>query len=246
MAKTANDRSAFALLGKSTMRAMLSPEETIALLRQAYGELPRRPRRDPVDELVLGVLSQNTSDVNSARAFERLKAAFPSWPDLVDADVSEVEEAIRPGGLGPTKAVRLKALVQELWARRGSFDLRFLSGLPLDEAKEWLRSLPGVGPKTAAVMLLFSLDLPAMPVDTHVHRVARCLGYVEANVSPEQTQQVLESIVQPEDVYAFHIYLIVHGRRTCIARRPRCPICVLRHGCPSASLFYPDLDRLST
>jgi endonuclease-3 len=219
----------------------LTPKEVIELLAAQYGELPQRARRDPVDELVLGVLSQNTSDVNSDRAFAALKRAFPTWQTVVEAPASRVEEAIRPGGLAPTKSLRLKAMLAEILRRRGSFDLSFLRETPLPEAEEWLYSLPGVGPKTAAVVLLFSLGRPAFPVDTHVHRVLRRLGLVAQKASATQAQSTWEPRLSPEDVYAFHMYLIVHGRRTCVARRPRCPACSLRRRCPSASLFHPPL-----
>jgi endonuclease-3 len=217
----------------------LTPKEIIGLLTAEYGALPRRPRRNPLDELVLGVLSQNTSDSNSGRAFARLKEAFPDWRSLLAADGQRIEEAIRPGGLAPTKAVRIRSLLAEVGGRRGSLDLRFLGELPVAESRAWLESLPGVGPKTAAVVLLFSLDRPALPVDTHVHRVARRLGLVLAKASAAQTQALLEPLLMPEEVYPFHIYLIEHGRRTCQARRPRCAVCALRRGCPSAGLFYP-------
>jgi len=220
-------------------RRDLEPREIIELLAAEYGALPRRPRRDPLDELVLGVLSQNTSDANSGHAFARLKEAFPDWRSLLAAETQRVEEAIRPGGLAPTKAVRIKSLLAEIGRRRGSFDLRFLGDLPVAESRSWLESLPGVGPKTAAVVLLFSFDRPALPVDTHVHRVARRLGLVPGKASAEQTQALLEPLLAREEVYPFHIYLIEHGRRTCLARRPRCSVCVLRQECLSASLFYP-------
>jgi endonuclease-3 len=215
----------------------LEPKEIVDLLTAEYGALPRHQRRDPTDELVRTVLSQNTSDVNSGRAFARLKKAFPDWQAAMAADGRRVEETIRPGGLGPTKAVRIQALLSEVWQRKGSLDLSFLEGLPLEEARSWLESLPGVGPKTAACVLLFSLDRPALPVDTHVLRVARRLGLVPAKASAERAQERLEEVLEPEEVYPFHIYLIEHGRRTCLARRPRCGVCALRRGCPSASLF---------
>lgn len=220
----------------------LTPKEIIELLAAQYGELPRRPRRDPLDELVLGVLSQNTSDVNSGRAFASLRKAFPGWESVAKAPSSRVEEAIRPGGLAPTKSVRLKAMLAEILKRRGSFNLTFLREAPLDEAEAWLESLPGVGPKTAAVMLLFSLGRPAFPVDTHVHRVLLRLGLAAPNASATQAQATWERRLAPDEVYPFHMYLIVHGRRTCVARRPRCPECNLRHRCPSASEFYPRLS----
>ena len=219
----------------------LTPRRIVQLLDRAYGTLPWRPHRDPVAELVLTLLSQNTSDANSGRAFIRLLAEFPDWQAIIDADVQAVERAIQPGGLAPTKAPRLQALLREVQARTGSFDLELLREMPLEEAREWLRSLPGVGPKTAACVLLFALGRPALPVDTHVHRVALRLGLVPEKTSAERAHELLEAMVEPELVYPFHIQLIKHGRRTCSAQRPKCPQCPLLDGCPSATAFHPEL-----
>jgi endonuclease-3 len=219
----------------------LTPARIVSLLDRAYGTPPWRPHGEPIAELVLTLLSQNTSDTNSGRAFIRLLAEFPDWRSIIDADVNAIEHAIQPGGLAPTKAPRLQAILREVWARNGSFDLTFLRDLPLAEARAWLRSLPGVGPKTAACVLLFSLGVPALPVDTHVHRVARRLGLVPDKASAERTHELLEVMLRPEQVYPFHIQLIKHGRRTCTAQRPKCPACPLRRGCPSATAFHPEL-----
>ncbi|MEX0786514.1 MAG: endonuclease III, partial [Dehalococcoidia bacterium] len=146
----------------------LTPARIIALLDREYGTVPWRPAGDPIAELVLTLLSQNTSDSNSGRAFIRLLNEYPDWESLLDADVKKIERAIQPGGLAPTKAPRLQALLRGVKTRVGSLDLSFLNDLPLEEARAWLRSLPGVGPKTAACVLLFSLGMPALPVDTHV------------------------------------------------------------------------------
>jgi endonuclease III len=188
-----------------------------------------------MSELVLTVLSQNTSDSNSGRAFIRLLDRFPNWTSVMNADVQDVERAIEPGGLAPTKAPRIQAILREVHARCGSFDLSFLQGLPAAESRAWLRSLPGVGPKTAACVLLFALGQPALPVDTHVHRVAKRLGLVPDRSTAEQACETLEQQVSGNLVYAFHIQLIKHGRRTCTAQRPKCPVCPLRKVCPSAT-----------
>ena len=217
----------------------LSPAEIIALLGNAYGRPPWRPHGDPMTELVLTILSQNTSDANSGRAFARLMATFPDWKSIMSADVRRVEEAIQPGGLAPTKAPRLQALLREVWSRISVWDLSFLADLSMEEARSWLRGLPGVGPKTAACVLLFALGKPALPVDTHVHRVAKRLGLVPAGASAEKAHEILEAMLEPQEVYPFHVDLIKHGRRTCLAQRPRCPQCPLRHRCPSAASFYP-------
>ena len=215
------------------MTLTLTPDEVIARLTALYGEPEWRPHGDAMAELVLTLLSQNTSDTNSGRAFARLLQRFPTWQDILDAPVGEVEEAIRPGGLAPTKAPRLQAMLAEVKARTGGFDLRFLEDLPVDQAREWLRSLPAVGPKTAACVLLFGLGMPALPVDTHVYRVATRLGLVSSKLTPEKAQTELEARVPAADHYRFHILLIRHGRHTCTARAPTCSVCPLLGGCPA-------------
>ena len=222
---------------RSTLTRTLTPSRIIELLDAQYGTLPWRPAGDPIAELVLTLLSQNTSDSNSGRAFIRLLNEFPDYESLLDADVKKIEKAIQPGGLAPTKAPRMQAMLREVWSRRGSFDLTFLQEMPLEEARAWLRSLPGVGPKTAACVLLFSLGMPALPVDTHVHRVAIRLGLVPEKSTAEQAFELLEPMLKPDEVYPFHIQLIKHGRRTCSARKPRCEDCPLAAGCPSAATF---------
>jgi endonuclease-3 len=209
-----------------------TPDEVISLLRDEYGEPEWRPHGDAMAELVLTLLSQNTSDTNSGRAFSRLLQRFPDWQSVLDAPLPEVEETIRPGGLAPTKAPRLQAMLAEIKARRGSFDLSFLTDLPVDQAREWLRTLPAVGPKTAACVLLFGLGMPGLPVDTHVHRVSIRLGLVPAKLTPEKSQTLLEAAVPAEDHYRFHILLIRHGRHVCSARAPACAACPLLPHCP--------------
>jgi len=178
-------------------------------------------------------LSQNTSDTNSHRAFKSLLATFHGWDEVAGAAVSQIARPIRAGGLGEVKASYIKQALQEIKKRRGGFNLEFLSDLPVDEAREWLTALPGVGMKTASCVLLFSFGMPAFPVDTHVYRVAGRLGLVDAKAPVEQVHRLLESEVQPGDVYPFHVLLIEHGRKTCTARRPRCRECVLKGLCPS-------------
>ena len=187
-----------------------------------------------MSSLVATVLSQNTSDVNSHRAFAALVRRFPDWESVAGADVNELARTIRAGGLADIKARRIKLILREIEEERGSLDLGFLKELRLAEAKAWLRGLPGVGPKTAGCVLLFSLGRPAMPVDTHVFRVARRLGLIDARASVEMAHEILESLVPPENVYEFHILMVEHGRRTCKAQRPRCTVCILRGLCPSA------------
>jgi endonuclease-3 len=215
----------------------LAPREIVERLSALYGEPVWRPHGDAMTELVLTILSQNTSDTNSGRAFIRLRLRFATWEELLAADASQIEAEIAVGGLARVKAPRIKAILEEVWQRCPSFDLSFLREMPLDEAKEWLRSLPGVGPKTAACVLMFALGRPALPVDTHVHRVAQRLGLVPVKAGAAQSHDPLEAMLTPEDVYPFHISLIKHGRRLCRAQRPLCPQCPLLDGCPAASGF---------
>jgi endonuclease III len=206
--------------------------EIIERLDAEYGRAPQQTSDDPLFELVLTLLSQHTSDLNSGEAMHRLVERFPDWDSVLEAPVAEVEDAIRPGGLAPTKSKRMQALLAEVRERCPDWDLSLLADLPLDEAKAWLTSLPGVGPKTAACVLLFALGRPALPVDTHVERVSKRLGLVPAKMPADKAHDALEALVQPDEVYAFHVDLIQHGRRTCHARSPRCDECVLAAKCP--------------
>jgi len=205
--------------------------EIIERLEARYGT-QRRPQLDAVSELVLTILSQNTSDANSRPAFEKLIAVFPSWEQVLRADTQTIAETIRAAGLENIKSVRIQKVLAQIMALRGSLDLTFLKDMPLEEAKKWLRNLPGVGPKTAACVLLFSLGMPALPVDTHVYRVARRLGLVSSTTSVESAHEVLESQLKPKDVLRFHMLMIEHGRHLCSARKPRCAECPLLPGCP--------------
>jgi endonuclease-3 len=200
-------------------------------LREAYGS--RQPRFDlhPTDELIATILSQHTSDVNSHRTFRDLKARFPGWREVVEADTAELAETIRSAGLGNIKAERIQSALREIERRFGTMDLGFLKDLPLDQAREALRGVPGIGPKTSACVLMFSCGLPALPVDTHVHRVALRLGLIRAGTSADRAHDELERLVPAADVYDFHVNLIAHGRRVCMARRPRCQDCSLRDLC---------------
>ncbi len=220
-----------------TKPKLLTPDEVIDRLRALYGEPQWRPHHDATAELVLTLLSQNTSDSNSGRAFSRLLQRFPDWQSVIEAPLFEVEDAIRPGGLAPTKAPRLQAMLTEVKSRTGGFDLRFLADMPVEEAREWLRTLPAIGPKTAACVLLFGLGMPGLPVDTHVFRVATRLGLIEEKMGPEKAQTYLEALVPPEDHFGFHILLIRHGRHCCSARSPDCAACPLRPDCPAAPGF---------
>lgn len=214
----------------------LAPREIMDALAGVYGEPEPRPHGDPVAELILTVLSQNTADTNSGRAFVQLLRAFDSWDAVADAPVEEIIRIIQPGGLAPQKGPRIKAILQAVRERSCDWSLSFLAEEPLEEARAWLRSLPGVGPKTAACVLLFALGRPAMPVDTHVERVSKRLGVIPWKLTALQAHAALEAIVEPRDYYRFHMLLIKHGRRTCAARRPVCERCPVEPGCPASRL----------
>jgi endonuclease-3 len=202
-----------------------------ALLDEVYGPRRNQPSGDPLDGLVGTILSQHTSDVNSHRAHRSLRERFPTWQAVLDAPEEEVAEAIRSGGLARLKARRIKEVLALVAEERGGFDLGFLADLPLDEARAWLRALPGVGPKTAACVLMFDLDRPALPVDTHVHRVARRLGLIGPRVSAEAAHAILEAELPAAQVFSFHMNMIAHGRRICRAPIPKCGLCPLTHLC---------------
>jgi endonuclease III len=197
-------------------------------LRELYGRPANRPHGAPVHELVKTILSQNTSDVNRDAAYERLCDRFETWEEVRDAPVSEIEEAIRPGGLSATKAPRIQAALR---ASGDPIDLSWLRDAPRSQVIDFLVGLPGVGRKTAACVLLFSFDRPEVPVDTHVYRVGSRLGLLPERASFEDAHDEMRRIVDPEDAYELHINLIRHGRAVC-RPSPRCDQCGLRRMCP--------------
>lgn len=199
-------------------------------LVEKYGE-PRWAPRDPIAILISTILSQNTNDLNRDRAYERLRERFPTWEAVRDAPPEDLVAAIRPAGLAPTKAPRIQEALQRIWAERGRFSLDFLADMPLEEARAWLLSIPGIGPKTAAIVLLFAFGRPAFPVDTHIHRVSRRLGLIPARASREQAHALLEELIPPELYYPLHLNLIALGRDVCHPRNPECGRCVLREEC---------------
>ena len=201
------------------------------ILLETYGEPTWRPHLDPVSELVSTILSQNTNDVNRDVAYERLRARFPTWEEVRDADLDEVIEAIRPAGLANQKGPRIQDALRFITETRGTLELDFLADWPLEKAKDWLSSIKGVGPKTAAIVLLFSLGRPAFPVDTHVHRVTKRLGLIGQKVSREKAHDELEKLVPAKNYYAFHLNVIRHGRQVCTSRKPQCEVCSLQELC---------------
>ncbi len=216
-----------------------SVQEVLQRLEPEYGP-PAPPRKwEPIGELVYTILSQHTADINSVPAYERLIAALPTWDQIAEAPIEAVIAPIQRGGLAQIKGPRIQAVLREVKARTGGYDLSFLGEMPLEEAKAWLRALPGVGPKTVGCVLLFSLDMPAIVVYTHVYRVALRLGFYDKTVNPDKSHDLLESILKPEEIMPFHMYLIQHGRRVCKAMRPLCEACVLEGKCPASLLRNP-------
>jgi len=196
-----------------------------------YGQPTWRNPLPPVDELVSTILSQNTNDANRDRAFESLRQRFPTWEQVRDADPGSVTAAIRPAGLANQKGPRIQQVLQGISAERGSLDLHFLKDLPLDEARAWLMKFKGVGPKTAAIVLLFSLGRPAFPVDTHIYRVTGRIGLRPEKMTVEDAHTHLEKLFPPETYYAAHLNIIRLGREICAARKPACERCPLRSLC---------------
>jgi endonuclease-3 len=201
--------------------------EILDRLRAAYGKPGARTPRPALDELVLTILSQNTSDLNSERAYARMRERFPTWAAVRDAPEAELVEALRPGGLALQKAPRIQAVLRDL----DDLDLDWLGEKPAGEAMRWLVALPGVGPKTASCVLLFSLGVPVMPVDTHIHRIALRVGLVPAGTTADAAHALLTEMTPPRRMLEAHLLLIRHGRTTCTARRPRCEECVLLDLC---------------
>lgn len=207
-------------------------------LLEFYGYPHWRNPLPPVDELVSTILSQNTNDTNRDVAFYALKERFPTWEAVRDAPVKKVIAAIRTAGLGNQKAPRIKQVLRSITKARGEISLEFLRELPTQEAKVWLRQFKGVGPKTAAIVLQFSLDKPAFPVDTHIYRVTGRIGLRPAKMNVEKAHEYFEELFPPETYYAAHLNIIRLGREICVARKPRCPECPLQDLCDYYAVNY--------
>jgi len=200
-------------------------------LEATYG-IPRNCRRDdPLDELIGTILSQSTTDVNSDRAFASLKKRFPDWESARRARPASIAAAIRSGGLANVKSVVIKNILNDILARRGNLDLSFLKTVPVAQARQFLASLKGVGPKTAACVLLFSCRRHVFPMDTHIFRVARRLGLLPEKISDERAHALVERLIPPKKHYSLHINLIIHGRKVCHPRAPKCEQCPLIEHC---------------
>ncbi|HNT23721.1 MAG TPA: endonuclease III [Anaerolineales bacterium] len=212
-------------------------------LIDAYGQPTWRDPLPAIDELVSTVLSQNTNDTNRDRAFHALRKRFVSWEQVRDAEEAEVVAAIRPAGLANQKGPRIQQLLRSISAERGALDLNFLADLDVEEGRQWLMRFKGVGPKTAAIVLLFSLGKPAFPVDTHVYRVSGRLGLRPEKMNVEQAHTHLEALLPPETYYAAHLNIIRLGRETCHARRPNCLLCPLQAICDFYQTSYKEVRQ---
>jgi endonuclease-3 len=200
-------------------------------LIEAFGEPIWRTPLPAIDELVSTILSQNTNDVNRDRGFNALRAKLPTWEAVRDASPEEVVEAIRPAGLANQKGPRIQQVLRAITEERGSLNLDFLADLPIEDARSWLTKFNGVGPKTAAIVLCFSLNMPAFPVDTHIYRVSGRIGLRPEKMTVEQAHPHLEAVFPPETYYAAHLNIIRLGREVCGARKPNCAECPIRALC---------------
>jgi endonuclease-3 len=203
-------------------------------LERTFGPLEPPRASDPLEELIWTVLSQHTSDLNAERAFHALRAAYPTWDQVVASRSSAVADVIRSGGLANTKAARIQAILREITEREGAYDLTSLGDRDDADARAYLMTLPGVGPKTAAVVMAFALGRDAIPVDTHVHRVSRRLGLIPPKASAERAHDLLAETVPDELKTPLHVGLIRLGREICKAQAPRCGDCPLADLCPTA------------
>ncbi len=205
--------------------------ELLIRLASVFGHPDWRNPLPAVDELVCTILSQNTNDRNRDIAFNALKKRFATWEEVIRADEEDIIDAIRIAGLANQKGPRIKAVLTRIKQERGDLDLSFLSDLPVEEAREWLLRFNGVGRKTAAIVLQFSLNKPAFPVDTHIYRVTGRLGVRPEALSVEQTHILMEKLIDPSEYYAGHLNLIRLGRELCRARKPECLRCPLNDLC---------------
>lgn len=220
---------------------MVDPKALARQVRQKllefYGEPTWRNPMSAVDELVCTILSQNTNDLNRDRAYTALRTSFPTWEQVLETEVEQVVAAIRPAGLANQKGPRIQQVLTAIRQERGSLDLSFLKDMPVEQARAWLKKFNGVGPKTSAIVLLFSLGMPAFPVDTHIHRVTTRLGLIPEGMGVEAAHPVLEALFPPETYRDVHLNLIRLGRELCTARRVYCDQCPLQSLCKYAKEY---------
>ena len=227
---------------KSIAKSGLAParmSRILVALEKEYGPRPLRTWGKGVPVLVETILSQNTSNANSEAGFRILRRTFRTWDDVADAPVEQVERAIRISGLSNTKAPRIQSILRQIRERRGRISLEFLRKYEPAAAVEYLREFHGVGPKTANCTLLFAFGMPLFPVDTHIHRIAIRMGFVEPKATLEQAHDVLADAIRPDQRYSLHVLLIEHGRKVCKAGRPRCDQCVIRRWCAYGRIKRP-------
>lgn len=206
-------------------------EKIYKRLLDFYGLPDWRPHLSPVAELVSTILSQNTNDTNRDRAFKNLRKRFPTWEEVRDAPTEDIIQAIKTAGLANQKGPRIKHALQKITEREDDISLDFLKSMGVEKARKWLTDIKGVGPKTAAIVLLFSLEMPAFPVDTHVHRVTGRVGLRPPNMNASKSHSFLEKLFSPDEYYAAHLNLIKLGREICKSRKPECPVCPLNDFC---------------
>lgn len=213
----------------------MEPEELATTVHKrllnTYGEPTWRNPLPPLDELISTILSQNTNDTNRDRAYKTLRKRFPTWEEVRDAKVDEIIDAIRSAGLANRKGPRIKRILEEITDQCGVLDLGFLYDMTAEEVHDWLLQFKGVGPKTSSIVMLFSLNLPSFPVDTHIYRVTGRLGIRPKKMNLERTHSYLEKLFPAEDYYSLHLNLIRLGREICTSRNPDCPNCPLRDLC---------------
>tara|TARA_B100000029_G_scaffold494100_1_gene557421 strand:- start:675 stop:1343 length:669 start_codon:yes stop_codon:yes gene_type:complete len=202
----------------------------ITNLSKVYGPPIWKPRLKPMDELIFTVLTQNTSDLNAEKAFLKLKT-LGSWEEILKTSDIKIAKLIKSGGMSNIKSKRILGILQEIKKRENKLDISFLSKLSLDDARRWLTSIKGIGPKTASVLLSFSFNMPAIPVDTHIHRVSKRLNLITKKTSTEDAHYILEKLVEDKNKYSFHVLLINHGRKKCHSRNPKCEECSLKKIC---------------
>ncbi len=237
----------------TTSTASAHLKRVYEILIETYGQQTNKPDYDPLGGLVGTILSQHTSDINSGRAYSQLVSRFPTWEEVRDAPTDEVAQAIKSGGLANIKAPRIQDALHTLTERQkdqggtkslADFLYDELKNRSMEDAWQYLRSIPGVGPKTTACVLLFDMGLPAMPVDTHVHRVSVRLGLIGPKVTADQAHGIFAKVAPTDWVYSLHVHLIRHGRQVCHAQRPECNKCTLYSQCAYVGSVNPQETSL--